>query len=288
MEYSVFKDILNQSIFENSKKDLIEKIAASPDRYVGLFRPTRPKAKLLQNLLQSHEIKFGEALENLFEKYFEKEGFEILEKKMVKNGDHLNLDQLFTDKKYIYFVEQKVRDDHDSSKKRGQINNFEKKIETLLEIYKESELKAYTYFIDPEFQKNKRYYQNELNKLQNDYNIFSKLCYGRDFWDEIKHPEIWDELLLYLERWKKEIPEMPSINYDENAEKSFNEIKGIKASDFRKLFTNKKICEEIFPILFPQNKVLLLLSDYFKMKSPEQSIYKRLFELVNEAIRLNI
>ena len=28
-----------------------------------------------------------------------------------------------------YFVEQKVRDDHDSTKKRGQISNFEKKLD---------------------------------------------------------------------------------------------------------------------------------------------------------------
>lgn len=51
MEYEKFKNILNKQIFDNSKIDLLEKIAKSPDRYVGLFRPTKPKAKILQNLL---------------------------------------------------------------------------------------------------------------------------------------------------------------------------------------------------------------------------------------------
>ena len=59
MEYKYFQDILNQQIFESSKPDLIEKIAKYPERYMGLFRPTKPKAKILQNLLQSNEIRFG-------------------------------------------------------------------------------------------------------------------------------------------------------------------------------------------------------------------------------------
>ena len=70
MEYKLFKDILNQQIFESSKRDLIIKIAEHPERYIGLFRPTKPKAKILQNLLQSNEIRFGDALEIIFEKIF--------------------------------------------------------------------------------------------------------------------------------------------------------------------------------------------------------------------------
>ncbi|GAB4433925.1 MAG: hypothetical protein OHK0040_04770 [bacterium] len=61
ISYDIFRKILNETIFEKSKPDLIEKIANYPNRYLGLFRPTRAKAKLLQNLLQSHEIRFGDA-----------------------------------------------------------------------------------------------------------------------------------------------------------------------------------------------------------------------------------
>jgi len=64
MEYKKFKQIFNETIFEKSKADLLEKIANSPTRYIGLFRPTKPKAKILQNLLQSHEIRFGDAFEH--------------------------------------------------------------------------------------------------------------------------------------------------------------------------------------------------------------------------------
>ena len=285
MEYKLFKNILNKQIFESSKRDLIEKIAEHPERYIGLFRPTKPKAKILQNLLQSNEIRFGDALEILFEKYFEQLGFTNLPKKIKLEEEDLNLDQLFKDIKYIYFIEQKVRDDHDSTKKRGQFANFEKKINALIQKYDESMLKCFTYFIDPSMIKNKRYYTAKIEKIQSDYKIFAKLCYGKELWDEINHPEIWNELLKYLEQWKNEIPDMPSINFDENAENTFEEIKLIKVSSYRKLFNNKIICKEILPILFPENKTLELLNKYFSKQEKQNSIYKTLSDKIIEYIK---
>src|SRR3972149_11819337 len=96
MEFKQFKNILNKEIFEESKAKLIENIAKSPSRYIGLFRPTKPKAKILQNLLQSHEIRFGDAFEEAIEEYFKEFGYQILEKKFVNgDNDELNLDQCF-------------------------------------------------------------------------------------------------------------------------------------------------------------------------------------------------
>ena len=63
---------LNKKLFEGSSADLLDKIAKNPDRYIGIFRPTKPRTKIIQNITQSHEIKFGDALENIFEEYFEK------------------------------------------------------------------------------------------------------------------------------------------------------------------------------------------------------------------------
>lgn len=174
MDYNTFCTILNKQIFESSKRDLLEKIAHYPDRYIGLFRPTKPKAKLLQNLLQSNEIRFGDALEILFEKYFELLGFINLEKRIAEGRECLDLDQIFRNGSFIYFIEQKVRDDHDSTKKRGQINNFEKKINALLKSYDETKLRCYTYFIDPGLTKNKRFYIQELGKIYSDYNVYTK------------------------------------------------------------------------------------------------------------------
>jgi len=78
LNYDVFKTILNKRIFGGDKLDLFKKISESPQRYIGLFRPTKPKAKLFQNLLQSHEIKFGDALENIFEEILKDLKYTIL------------------------------------------------------------------------------------------------------------------------------------------------------------------------------------------------------------------
>ena len=287
MEYKLFQDILNKQIFESSKRDLLEKIAEHSERYIGLFRPTKPKAKILQNLLQSNEIRFGDALEIVFEKYFEQLGYTNLPRKIILEEEYLDLDQLFSDRKYIYFIEQKVRDDHDSTKKRGQFANFEKKITALIQKYEESELKCFTYFIDPSLIKNKKYYTTELSKIQSDYNIFAKLCYGKELWDEINHPEVWNELLKYLEQWKREIPDMPSINFDDDPISTFEEIKSIKVSTYRKLFNNKLICKEILPILFPENKSLKLLHQYFFQQEEQHDIYKVLSDKIVEYIKLS-
>ena len=165
MKYEKFKNIFNETIFEESKALLIEKIAKYPNRYIGLFRPTKPKAKILQNLLQSHEIRFGDAFEEVIEEYFKEFGYEILEKKFVNgDNDELNLDQCFKFNNKVYFIEQKIRDDHDSTKKRGQIENFEKKLNEMISKYGERNLVGIFYFIDPDLQKNKNYYKAELKK----------------------------------------------------------------------------------------------------------------------------
>jgi len=56
----------------------------------------------------------------LIEEILKDLGYEILPKNITTaNGERLSLDQFFTDGRTYYFIEQKIRDDHDSSKKRG-------------------------------------------------------------------------------------------------------------------------------------------------------------------------
>ena len=47
MNYSKFSAILNKHIFEGEKKELLIKLAKNPERFIGLFRPTKPEAKIL-------------------------------------------------------------------------------------------------------------------------------------------------------------------------------------------------------------------------------------------------
>jgi len=281
MRYNEFRNILNKTIFEKTKVDLLEKIAEYPNRYIGLFRPTKPKAKILQNLLQSHEIRFGDAFENIIESYLKIKGCVLLQKKFINNkNESLNVDLCFQLKDKIYFVELKIRDDHDSTKKRGQIQNFEKKLNVMLSKHKENQLVGVFYFIDPDLQKNKNYYEEELSKMHKDYNVQTHIFYGKELFNYLGFNDIWDEILKYLEKWKKEIPDLPEINFDIEAEQTFDEIKDLKPLIFRKLFENEEIYNQIILTLFPERKTLKLLYDYFSTK--EETIYKTLSNRIKE------
>ena len=285
MQYTKFKNIFNETIFEESKAVLIEKIAKYPNRYIGLFRPTKPKAKILQNLLQSHEIRFGDAFEEIIEEYLKEFGHEILNKRFINDDkDELNLDQCFKDKNTTYFIEQKIRDDHDSTKKRGQTGNFEKKLNEMVNKYGEKNLVGIFYFIDPDLQKNKNFYKTELEKMARDYGVKIYLFYGVELFDFLQQEKTWSEILKYLEQWKKEIPDFPETNFDIDAESSFEEIKSLSPALYRKLFQDDIIFNEIILTVFPEKKTLRLLLDYFKGKSSEKIIYKTISKALEERI----
>ena len=286
MEYSKFKQIFNSTIFEKSKPDLLEKVAKYPERYVGLFRPSRPKAKIIQNLLQSHEIRFGDAFETLIEEYLREAGFTILDKKFYDaNQDRLEVDQIFLLDHELHFAEQKIRDDHDSTKKRGQIENFEKKLEVIIEAYSNKTIFGYVYFIDDSFNKNKIFYETEINKLSRDYGLSLKLVYGKEFFDEIGMEYTWDEILSHLEHWKKEIPELPEINFDTDPNQSFNEIKDLPSSTYRKLLTNPNL-DDLLLVLFPEQETLQFLHEHFQKtyQDDRRKIFLTLQSLTAETI----
>lgn len=281
MNFNQFKSILNKEIFEESKAKLIENIAKYPGRYIGLFRPTKPKAKILQNLLQSHEIRFGSAFEVLIEEYLKYCGFTVLEKKFsTSNNGELNIDQCFKKNDNVYFIEQKVRDDHDSTKKRGQIKNFEQKLGEMVSKYGKERLTGIFYFIDPELRKNKKYYSEELDRMSKASGVTLHLFYGEELFTFLGHAEIWEEILSYLSAWKNEIQELPETNFDLAAQSSFEEIKDIEPALFRRLLKNDEIFNEIVLTIFPEKKTLKLLLEYFKNKSTEKTIYKTLTELL--------
>ena len=85
MDYKKFCSILNKHIFEGEKRELLKNIAERPERFIGLFRPTKPGAKILQHILQSHEIRFGDAFEELIEEILRELNFSILNKSIVKS-----------------------------------------------------------------------------------------------------------------------------------------------------------------------------------------------------------
>jgi hypothetical protein len=284
MNYQLFCQILNKHIFEGEKIELLRRISESPERFIGLFRPTKPGAKILQNLLQSHEIRMGGALEEIIEQILKDIGFKILPKN-IKNtkGEQLSIDQYFTDGKNYYFIEQKVRDDHDSTKKRGQISNFEEKLE-ILHSKHGSNLVGIMYFIDPDLSKNKNYYDEELRKLKEFYGVELKLFYGKELFDYLRISNIWNDILSWLKQWKESLPELPEINFDSDPKRSFEEIKNLELRFWRKILENDKLWEEgIIKAIFRQGITLRFLLEYFNNKKSHP--YTQLAEMLSEKIK---
>jgi hypothetical protein len=283
MSYADFQHNLNKRLFEGSRKGLLRSIAANPDRFIGLFRPTKPKTKLIQNLTQSHEIKFGDALESIFTDYFSKVGFQNLPKRIAdtQSGDIFNIDQLFTDGKVIYMIEQKVRDDHDSTKKRGQWINFENKYFEVSRKYNKTVIPI-MWFIDDSLIKNKKYYIAEMSKMAASYECTPYLCYGKELFTNAiiggLDITIWQETLSYLKQWKDTLPDMTEINFDNEPQETLKEFITIPPSVFRKIFENADIRTQILPILFPTGQVLRMLKEYFLSQSAP--IYRTLAGLI--------
>jgi len=286
MNYNEFCRILNKHIFQEEKKELLRKIAENPERFIGLFRPTKPSAKILQHILQSHEIRFGDAMEELISEFLKDWGFNVLSKVVVPNPENprktLDIDQYFTDGEKYYFIEQKVRDDHDSTKKVGQIGNFETKLEFLYRRHGQN-LIGIMYFIDPDLVKNRNYYIEELEKMKQVYGVELYLLYGEELFKFFGKQNVWELLLSWLTQWKESLPELPEINFDSNPQNSFNEIKDLEIKYWRKILENEKLWNEgIMLAIFRNGETLKMLFEFFSGKT--EKAYRKLAEMIEQKL----
>lgn len=186
--------------------ELVKTVIDNPARYCGLFRLSNAKTKLIQNVTQSKEIKFGDLIEEISTEYISKLGYTNFDKNLGAdaNGDVLNVDQYFTDGKTIFMAEMKIRDDHDSTKKRGQYSNFEKKIRLIKSRHPNQHIDASMWFVDDGLVKNKNYYQSEMDNEHFD-NCSLHLYYGGSFFESLNNgKEAWNELVSILKEYRKD------------------------------------------------------------------------------------
>lgn len=258
INFNEFKEILEKTVYKNAKSDLLKKVASYPDRYVGIFRPTTPEVKLIQNITQSHEISFGDFIEDIITRYL---GvfYTNIEKRHMYKDETILFDQLFEYNGKIFMLEQKMRDDHDSTKKRGQFENFVKKVEYLKETYPTKEIVAGMWFVDPSLTKNKNYYQ----VMMDNYSVSNTelhLFYGDQFLNYLDKISIWDEMTNYLVEWKMSEDNRIELNFETNWNETKQELlENVTVSEWKKLINNPLIISEIFPILFPTNKYVEIL-----------------------------
>lgn len=207
ISYEEFCDVIDKHIRTGSDFYfiLLKNVIANPYRYCGLFRLSGPKSKLLQNITQSREIKFGDIFEEITTEYIERLGYRNLDKSIGtdSNGDALNVDQFFTDENTLFLVEMKMRDDHDSTKKRGQYENFRKKLVLIRERYPYAPIEASMWFVDDSLVKNRNYYLGEIEKEYID-NTNIHLFYGGEFFNSLRGGSgAWEELLSILTHYRE-------------------------------------------------------------------------------------
>ena len=228
LSYNEFCDLLSKKIQYGIDfyVTLLEKIIDNPYRYCGLFRLTNAKTKLIQNITQSNEIIFGDFIEDICTLYIEQLGYKNFDKHLGKDdkGKDLNIDQYFTDGKNIFITEMKMRDDHDSTKKRGQFSNFIEKIWRIRKRHPNTHIEASMWFVDNKLKKNKNYYQSEIDKLYFD-NVSINLYYGSEFFKTLKNgATVWNDLVSLLKQYRQdnvnndvEIPDFGSSSEIYNA-----------------------------------------------------------------------
>jgi len=284
MDYQEFAQVLNKHIFYGNKREILGRLASNPERFIGLFRPSKPSTKILQHLLQSYEIRMGDAFEEIIGLVIQCQGYSLLDKNIQgENNELLRLDQHFTDGRKYYFIEQKIRDDHDSTKKRGQMQNFEKNIKVLHRKHG-SNLVGIMYFIDPDFSENKNYYEEQIQTLRGVYEqVELHLFYGKQLFEYLGIADFWDEMLSWLKRWKEDLPEIPETNFDANPHESFREIKDINARFRQKIISNDKLWEEsIIRTLFRTGDTIKLIQEEFSKM--EGKVYRQLADDLKERL----
>ena len=160
--YEEFMEKLNKKMKSSDAfyYELLKNVVNNPNRYTGIFRVSNAKTKLVQNVTQSREIKFGDFMEDIVTEYIAGMGYTNLNKSIGsdENGDALSADQVFKTEGCVYLIEQKIRDDHDSTKKRGQYDNFKKKYSLLKKRFPNCRVSASMWFIDDSLVKNRNYY----------------------------------------------------------------------------------------------------------------------------------
>lgn len=263
MQYDEFKQKLQGRVFgDDLNYDILRTVLKNPERYIGLFRVTNAKTKLIQNLTQSCEIKFGDFLEEVLTQYISDMGYQILPKNIGydEEGNSLSADQVFIKDSQIYLIEQKVRDDHDSTKKRGQYLNFIKKIRALKNQYPNQKIIAGMWFTDSSLIKNKKYYQENIETNTDDL-LTLHLWYGQEIFSQLfMRMDVWEELISHLKKNKsersKDILSVPDFDDSDEIRLALQRLKVNEPSLIRNLLSNKDKFVELRKELFPTGKNL--------------------------------
>ena len=171
MEYLKYKTIFDRHLKIDNITNFVKTLVKSTDaanRLMSSFKVFSLKDRIATQYLTSINIKLGDALEDIFKEYLKEQGVVFLPRNFVAGKD---CDQIFQYNGTTFLIEQKIRDDHDSSKKIGQAENYTDK-KSIIQKQTNNNCYCCCWFIDPDFTKNKNYYISVLST--------EEVYYGRE------------------------------------------------------------------------------------------------------------
>lgn len=264
MTYEHFIERLHNKIKSDDSffYELLVTVVKNPNRYTGIFRLSNAKTKLIQNVTQSREIKFGDFMEEIVTEYIACMGYTNLDKNIGTDteGNALSADQVFRKGNTVCLIEQKIRDDHDSTKKRGQYENFRKKYSLLHRKYPNCHINATMWFIDDSLIKNKNYYIGEACAERTPC-ITKNIFYGGDLFSNLfERVDVWTEICSYLLKNKQErSDEILFIPDFDTSDEILNALRKLKREEprlYRKLISADAAYIQLRNELFPTNQNL--------------------------------
>lgn len=244
------------------------------EKTTGFLKIQKTKSKLIQSLSQSYEIKTGDLLEEFFSLLFSSE-YNELPKSVISNGvEVLRYDQLFEKDDKIVFIEMKIRDNHDSSKKGGQSDNFEKKVRQLKSDYPNKVIDCYEWFVDDLTSKNEKYYNERIDALRGENIpnvVLHNAVYGKELFVLLfgEDNEIWNQFVDAYNTVKNDNSfNISNVinNYDFDSDPDgivFSICKTKRTSTLIKLFFSNE-CSNIVFDLFSNNHMLSKLCGEFE------------------------
>ena len=267
LTYEHFIEKLNAKIKSDNSfiYELLVTVVKNPHRYTGIFRLSNAKTKLIQNVTQSREIKFGDFMEDIITEYISRIGYTNLDKNIGtdEEGNALSADQVFQKDNTVYLIEQKIRDDHDSTKKRGQYENFKKKYTLLHKRYPACSINATMWFIDNSLVKNKKYYL-EAAAAERTESVTKNVFYGGELFSNLfERIDVWEEVCSYLLRNKQErsdeILNIPDFDTSDEIYCALKTLKEREPKLYRKLISNSpeyvQLRKELFPTEYNLKRV---------------------------------
>lgn len=282
MNVNQIEKVYENIVYGNTLKKLINTLATNPKRFISPFSPLKSEEEIRTFLGHSSKIKVGNAYEIILKMLFELIGYELIEKKFSVNNKTKVIDQLFKYNDRFIFIEQKMNDDHDSTKKEAIIKDFEEKIKHLIEKYG-TNIRAYLYFVTDTV-KNKNYYSTEIIKLREKYEIDISVEYGKELFIKENKIELWN----LIDNFNK-TREKTKIKIEFEGENYFLAIKDIDINVWLKILNNEELVKEVLPLIFPSKKVdgvLNLLRLDFKAKYQEfyylTSYFKKHYQAVTK------